>query len=359
MLKFCVSILFFGIYSYASSTQKILVPNQSIVNKKIFREVEFVDDCGLLLDSKVLSIPGILYAYNASIVRYKNRILLGFRYDIKYKLPVAEPPFSSHIGIVELDDNFQVVPNTFYEIKTGSEHSEDPRLFVYKDALFITYNDFVPDFSKHKTLFLAELNRNFNIEYSTCLDLRMKPVEKNWSPFVYVDMGDENLFFEYSINPHRIYRLTETKCPDLQYQISNEDLFPYGISWWKWGEPRGGTPPIDRGDHYLSFFHSYFRTDDCPIRVWYVMGAYTFEKNPPFKITRMSTAPIIFRNLYDTKIISSIVDTTKRVAYPSGIIEGKYQDRDVFFLSIGENDSAIKILTLDKHKLYESLRDVE
>ena len=82
------------------------------------------------------------------------------------------------------------------------------------------------------------------------------------------------------------------------------------------GELRGGTPPLD-GDQYLGFFHSYFRTEDFDIKIWYVMGAYAFEKDPPFRMIGISKEPIIFTSLYDSRTKSAIVDPIKRVAYPA------------------------------------------
>jgi predicted GH43/DUF377 family glycosyl hydrolase len=62
---------------------------------------------------------------------------------------------------------------------------------------------------------------------------------------------------------------------------------------WDYGIIRGGTPPVmtDNGDEYLTFFHS--RLPDEKHRWRYYMGAYAFESQPPFRITRITTEPLL------------------------------------------------------------------
>ena len=72
---------------------------------------------------------------------------------------------------------------------------------------------------------------------------------------------------------------------------------------WKYGDLRGGTPAIKiNNSFYLSFFHS---SNDPPesgenVLKTYVMGAYTFCINPPFKILRISSQPIIHNTMYNS-----------------------------------------------------------
>ena len=124
----------------------------------------------------------------------------------------------------------------------------------------------------------------------------------------------------------------------------------YDLSHWIWGEPRGGTPPIEFEDEYLSFFHSSFKRNG----IWlYVMGAYTFEKKHPFNITSFSRYPIIFKELYSAPLINT-ADKNKRVIYPSGaFLSENKQDLVVF---CGENDSAIRVMKIDPEILKLTLK---
>ena len=121
----------------------------------------------------------------------------------------------------------------------------------------------------------------------------------------------------------------------------------------QWGAIRGGTPARLIDNQYLAFFHSSFRERG---KVWYVMGAYTFEAFPPYKVTAISAQPILFDGIYNTKA-ENTAKKGLRCIFPAGFVEG-YDKEDVFYLSCGENDCATKIITISKRNLLSSLKKV-
>jgi predicted GH43/DUF377 family glycosyl hydrolase len=88
------------------------------------------------------------------------------------------------------------------------------------------------------------------------------------------------------------------------------------------------------------------------------MGAYTFEAKPPFRITAVSTAPILFDGIYDTPALNT-ASPDKYVIFPCGFAIEKKEGKTLIHLGCGENDSAIKIVTMDKDELVKSLHKVQ
>lgn len=124
----------------------------------------------------------------------------------------------------------------------------------------------------------------------------------------------------------------------------------------RWGEIRGGTPALLIEGQYLAFFHSSFE-DRAGIK-WYTMGAYTFAKEPPFSMMRISSAPIVFEGIYETALCSAAHPGVRSI-YPMGFVREKTDVSDLIHLSCGENDSAIKIVTFDTERLLNSLEVVK
>jgi predicted GH43/DUF377 family glycosyl hydrolase len=123
---------------------------------------------------------------------------------------------------------------------------------------------------------------------------------------------------------------------------------------WLWGEMRGGTPAlyIKSMDGYLAFFHSSGKLTSS-FTLTYVMGAYIFNKLPPFHIKYISREPL----LHSTMINETLKWAYKAVDYiifpMSYIIKN-----DIIYLSYGKNDLSSWILKLDKNKLFQNLKKV-
>ncbi len=126
---------------------------------------------------------------------------------------------------------------------------------------------------------------------------------------------------------------------------------------WQWGEMRGGTPAVLINDHsYLTFFHSSSHIAHKDV-VTYVMGAYLFERNPPFAITHMSAEPIMHETFMDWKLgVTRGWPKVKVdfVTFPVGFIF----DSKHIYVSYGRNDAESCILTLNRKGLLDSLKPV-
>lgn len=313
-------------------------------------------DGNLLLDVKNLPIRNIYAPYNASIIEKENGYYLLFRYDLVTNMHING--FHSKIGMVELDDDLNQTEKEFAILNTKSNYSEDPRAFKFGEEYYIAYNDYLPNIGgRRRGIYLAQLNREKNeIINQRPLEIFMNQFEKNWSPFVKVSEDTSpKLYFEYQIaSPRKILEKTVNSVK----QISRSNLQNSNDLEWvkKWGLLRGGTPAQLINGEYLAFFHSSFR--DKSGCYWYVLGAYTFEKNAPFKMTRISPYPILFKGIYDTRPCNT-AEARKKVIFPSGFVQARQSEREIFYLSCGENDCAIKILTLDKEALLKSLKQIE
>lgn len=100
-------------------------------------------------------------AFNPSILKIDKGFLLAFRY-----CPDRSDDRLSFLGIVELDENF--VPISIPQIldtRLGNDqipsHSEDPRLILIQDEMYILYNDncntIFPTIKHRRDMFLARL----------------------------------------------------------------------------------------------------------------------------------------------------------------------------------------------------------
>lgn len=127
--------------------------------------------------------------------------------------------------------------------------------------------------------------------------------EKNWMWFWHD--GQPHVIY-YTV-PHTIYRF------DWYYGITERYQSDVSGALWMHGEPRGGTPPIRVGNEYWSFFHSFTPWKHPKRR--YHMGAYAFEAKPPFKVTRMTSLPLLSASARDP-----IHEMLPIVVFPGGAL---------------------------------------
>ena len=121
---------------------------------------------------------------------------------------------------------------------------------------------------------------------------------KNWSPFFY----NNSVHFVQRINPLHITTFSDEERRRRQ---DNEFIYmdmvsfdPHVADWWKLGELRGGTPAHLINDlEYLTFFHSLTHLPD-QARGTYWIGAVTFSAQAPFRLLRISAAPLVEETLY-------------------------------------------------------------
>jgi len=317
-----------------------------------------------VLKTRQIEIPGHPFAFNASIVNWRGHILLSFR-----DLPARTEEFISDIqssslscvGLVFLNDDLSIdgdpyildLPGATFEGEILAR-SEDARLINVDERLYIVYSD-----NRNKVIteggfrmHVGELDfdgKKFVLSKIESLTdfpgQSQKRREKNWVPFDY----NGNLLLSYSLFPHKVLRplLDGSESCDLVATSKSN------ISW-KWGELRGGTPALKVGSEYLAFFHSSINiaTDHSGEKVMphYFIGAYTFEKDPPFRITKISKEPIIGKDFYHGRKYLPYWHPV-RVVFPCGYIF--YQNH--ILLAYGRQDHEIWIAKLDKEALLRSL----
>lgn len=102
--------------------------------------------------------------------------------------------------------------------------------------------------------------------------------EKNWMLFGYED----DLYAVYRMTPHIIFQLDLTQ-PD---QVMCRPV--HSVAWddqgytRRYGELRGGRPPMGVGDAYYAFFHSWYSSS--PVDRWLrplVVTAYQWSRQQP------------------------------------------------------------------------------
>ncbi len=356
------------------------VKEQEIVEKwdnslcSSLKGVPYGEDLGMIKNVKEIPLEGVVAPHNASILEDKDGYMLFFRYDVKDRVkilgvstPVREKipfvskkmPYRTNIGVVRLNKDFKQC-SPVQRVDTGSDFSEDPRAFKAGDAVYVSYNDMQENPMYSRTMRLASLDaETLKTLYTIDIDQHIQHVdqvnhiEKNWVPFVVKQPdGFEKIFFEYGINPHKIMRMKDPKSNEMDHLIFPHEVSLQKMPWKsKWGPFRGGTPARLVDGQYLAFFHTLFYEGKRP---WYVMGAYTFESTAPYRVTAISPAPILFKDIYNTPA-KNTAHSNKRAIYPAGIALGVEDGKDVVYVSCGENDCKVKLITFDKEALLASL----
>ena len=128
-------------------------------------------------------------------------------------------------------------------------------------------------------------------------------------------------YFIYEMNPHHVVQMdSDLKGVERRYLGSR--------ARWKYGPCRGGSNPILHNGQFWAFFHS--SVDVAPGKRVYFMGLYSFEPEPPFKVTGISKEPILTGNCIDSgnPYIRSLV------TFPGGA----YVEDDTWTVVYGIND---------------------
>jgi len=305
---------------------------------------------------KQIKLSQYPYAFNPSIVRWRGKLVVSFRV---LQNPSYAQPFNSDIGIVFLDDEFEVVGDPYILPLRRPESSvpnraEDGRLIVCNDRLYCVYSDCEEERVTRGgfRVYIAELsfeNDRWHVDAERITwftGMSENRREKNWVPFVYND----TLLLAYSIDPHLIVQPERGTNSAYEVAYSSHQL-P-----WNFGEIRGGTPAVRDGDEYLAFFHSAQRMATIHSHgenlMHYFMGAYKFSAEPPFNITRMSAQPIIGKQFYRGAEYTPYPRWRKKyVVFPCGIMI----DGDYVIVLYGRNDHEMWIAVLDKKQLYANM----
>lgn len=130
-------------------------------------------------------------------------------------------------------------------------------------------------------------------------------VEKNWTPFVF----ENAIHLLYTIDPLLVLRpnLETGEC----LEVFRENFHVSDL-----GFPRGGTPAIDVGDRFVSFYHVLYKGGERRLFGYlkgqcYYMSAFAFSKEAPFRIVGKIDAPLGAKNMYQKK----------KIVFPSSLIQ--------------------------------------
>lgn len=312
-----------------------------------------------VLFTKQIEVPGYPDAYNPSIIRWNEKLLLSFRLT-----PGLKKKYDSDIGVVWLDEEFNAISEpqildlcSQYDSRSVPSRAEDGRLVAVGKTLYLVYDD-----NRNPTLSgggfrvrVAELDVDGEKVAPKNIDILVdfegqKPTlrEKGWTPFDY----NNELMLAYSISPHRIFRYVPNtgSCAT----ISETDPAVY----WKWGVLRGGTAAAKIDDaFYLSFFHSSIKMTTIHSgkteALHYFMGAYIYSLVPPFQILGISPEPIIGKNFYHGKTYKPYHHPICAI-FPAGYV----CDGNNIFVVYGRQDHEVWVVALDKAGLLNSLKPV-
>jgi predicted GH43/DUF377 family glycosyl hydrolase len=322
-----------------------------------FQKVHFADEVGIILSSKVVKINGVAHPYNPSIVEKLDGegYYFFFRYDVK-KSDVelhSAYPLETYIGVAELDRYFQHIDHSYRVIDTGTCTAEDPRAFYVGTQLYLSFNDLVPVKQYSRSIRMAQVDpKTWTLRFATDFNMQQQPIEKNWMPFSYQD----SMHFIYNVSPHKIFHIPNPE-ENVVLPSALPELPTLLHQQWesKYGKISGGSPARRVNGEYLAFFHSRKREGSLN---WYGMGAYTFESKPPFRITSITTKPILFHGIYSSNHVHTSNPFVKCI-FPAGFVFEKQGSEELIHVSVGENDVSSKILTFNKEKLFESMEKVD
>ncbi|CRX39549.1 hypothetical protein [Estrella lausannensis] len=306
---------------------------------------------------KKIEVPGYPHAFNPSIIRWKGKILLSFRY-----LPDLKNKFLSCIGLMFVDENFESAGDPYIlplKLSSGSfpSRAEDGRLLYVGEKLMLVYSD-CKDVKVSRggfRVYITELLHNgsqFEIGPEICLNEypQNDPSrrEKNWVPFDY----NGELMLSYSITPHTVFHnnCRAGRCDFISTSNKAVD--------WSWGELRGGTPGLLLDDNrYLSFFHSWIDMpsvhSQAKVSSHYFMGAYTYAADPPFDLLECSPEPIVGTGFYHGESYTPYWKPVVAI-FPCGFL----MDSNFVWVVYGRQDHEMWVVKLDKKPLLDSLKTV-
>lgn len=329
-----------------------------------------------VLNTKILTVSTVNHwVYNPSIVKIAHKYLVTIRHDT--------PAGVTKTGFLVYDKNFeQLTPIQYYPIE--HLHAQDARIFTYENNLCLSYaflnfknRDPRTLQEKHFKSFpwgdfigtrqgFAQVDsagtvlKEFKLDYSVYKNVT-RYFEKNWIPFEYINQwGAPTLYLVYTFNPLKIIALTQNN--QIEELSTGNTVDNKQVHAWetKWGKICGGTPAllIDN-EYYLTFFHSNFKTNNGR---FYVFGAITFENKPPFKLTRISKYPILHSQFYTSNTFGSSLcggGGHLPVLFPGGFVHEKTDTGDIFHILCGENDEAVRLITISKSELLKHMEPCE
>jgi predicted GH43/DUF377 family glycosyl hydrolase len=210
---------------------------------------------------------------------WKDRLIFGMNDIVAFKLGGLDG----------------LTPQIGYKVKfvntNVNEQYEDPRAIYHNGRTYLACCNFVWYKVKkwtgaHQILAVTDDKWDVKMRYDPPYGKNGKGLglnvghEKNWVWFFH----DNKLQMIYGAQPHTVVEFDSNVR--FVTQRRTEKKLP-----WRFGEIRGGTPPVLVNGEYFTFFHSSLPWTSTYRR--YYMGAYAFEGKPPFNITRITEEPLL------------------------------------------------------------------
>ena len=249
-------------------------------------------------------------------------------------------------------------------IETGSTSTEDARIFRYDGKLFVMYNGSFEPVPCNTTEWWNRILRFGTLKDDKLLhitpiphnSIQLRRTEKNWVPLEYFnkEKGTKELYFIYQASPYTLIHVPNPAQPQ-QHEVLRPRTAALYTVWDRklFGPICGGTPALLVDDsYYLSFFHSHF--DDMG-KGWYIMGAYLLEPYPPFRPIAITKSPIVFQEMYSAPLKKEKL----RSLFPCGFVQDMSSGHTLLHVACGENDTNIRIVTIDKDALIQSMTPLD
>lgn len=207
----------------------------------------------------------------------------------------------SNIWICELNKQFSPISQPKkLELthKRANWGREDPRLFVFRDKLHVSFIGVVGRNRKvtQTHQLYARLGPNYDTEQIFAPNWPGVPSNR-WQKnhLLHQDRPGGDLYAIYSLSPLKVAKLNGERAE----WVSEAPGIP-----WEGGEPRGGAPPVRVGDELWVWMHDRFGS---PSR--YRTGLVTLDAKPPFAFRRIIPRPVLFADL-DTKPTNQYIAVT-------------------------------------------------
>lgn len=285
---------------------------------------------------------GPIWAFNPSIHKIAGGWLFAYRLIFEDQ--------RRRIALCRLSSGFAVVPGSIVPVsdlltidgpcETERTWFADPRLFRAGGKLWLYWNT-----GWHQgpnSQFMQELDAATFLPRGTArvmeLEGARQTIEKNWMLF-----GEDTLRAVYSPCGQVILESSEIREGEIRFRelIRNKwDCTPYSA---RFGDLRGGAPPVRRGDSYYCFCHS---ISGVAGNYEYVTAVYRFSAEPPYRVTHSPVEPIPIGG-ESFRMYPPLNPAIERVTYPAGAAwhEGTW------VVSYGVNDERCRVAVMSEEEV--------
>ena len=318
-----------------------------------------------------------LFVFNPAIINYAEDLLMVYRVDFgRHKASFRR----AACAICRLDTDGHVIAGSVVALSDtivdGGDNHYDPRFLIFRDRLFVHYNNNWD--SKPNQIYLVELDPDTLHAQSAArpllLDGPRQEIEKNWMLFDH----DGELYAIYQIDPHIVLHLELGDHGPIFCRPVYSSQWDPSSYVKRYGTPRGGTPPVRAGEKYISIFHS--RRQSQPlnsttvlsvshslnrVRLWvllkqwirrklypfqYFGGVYSFAATPPFMPAFIQSNPLLRPEFEDRRRRPTANHLWPRaVVFPGGLVR---LDDGRWLVSYGVHDERCVLRILSQNELW-------